>query len=99
MSELKKIEKPWGYEVILHQNPFYVIKNIYVLKGHRLSKQYHECKYESWIMPDGTMRHIRPKEIHRLEATDHDISVIEISSPHLDDLIRLEDDYNRVDKK
>lgn len=42
---------------------------------------------------------IRPGTIHRLEASDDEISggclVIEISSTELDDVVRLEDDYGR----
>lgn len=39
---------------------------------------------------------IRPEEVHRLEAGESSpIIVIEASSPELDDVVRLEDDYNR----
>jgi mannose-6-phosphate isomerase-like protein (cupin superfamily) len=92
----EKIKKPWGYEIIIHQNPYYIIKKIYVNKGHRLSEQYHNQKYETWIFPDGRMRHIKPREIHRLEAKNKNLSIIEISSPHLKDVVRLKDDYGRI---
>ena len=36
-------------------------------------------------------------EIHRFEAPDSgDVEIIEVSTPHLDDVIRLEDDYHRT---
>jgi mannose-6-phosphate isomerase len=35
-------------------------------------------------------------EIHRFEApADGDVEIIEVSTPHLDDVVRLEDDYAR----
>lgn len=40
--------------------------------------------------------HIPPKTIHRLAADAFDdCLVIEVSSSELDDVVRLEDDYNR----
>lgn len=34
--------------------------------------------------------------IHRFEApSSGDVEIIEVSTPHLDDVVRLEDDYNR----
>jgi mannose-6-phosphate isomerase len=36
--------------------------------------------------------------IHRFEAPpDTDVEIIEVSTPELDDVVRLEDDYNRAD--
>lgn len=46
----------------------------------------------------GHVIHIRPEAIHRIEALT-DVILIEASSPHLDDVIRLEDDYLRPDGK
>ena len=44
---------------------------------------------------EGDRIHISPKRIHRLEAYQ-DSKIIEVSTPHLDDVIRHEDDYGRV---
>jgi len=36
-------------------------------------------------------------DIHRFEASaSGDVEIIEVSTPHLDDVIRLEDDYHRT---
>lgn len=61
-----------------------------------MSKQYHSVKTEIWIYPDGKIKHIQPKTVHRLEAKDNDIEILEVSTPELDDIVRLEDDNNRV---
>ena len=40
---------------------------------------------------------IQPKRIHRMSAMDVDAVYLETSTPELDDLVRIEDDYQRVD--
>ena len=41
---------------------------------------------ESW--------HITPKTVHRFRAVT-DVSLFEVSTPELDDVVRIEDDYGR----
>ena len=47
------------------------------------------------VLGPGMQRHIPVGLIHRFEATDEDVELIEISTPELDDVVRLEDDYGR----
>ena len=91
-----KIEKPWGWEEIIQENEYYRIKKIHVNSGHRLSKQYHNFKVETWIFPDQEIKIIPPKEIHRLQARESDIDIIEVSHGSDDDIVRIEDDYGRI---
>ncbi|MFB9985738.1 cupin domain-containing protein [Mesorhizobium kowhaii] len=42
----------------------------------------------------GDIVHILPGMVHRIEA-ENDITLVECSTPELDDVIRLEDDWNR----
>ena len=51
---MKKIDKPWGSEEILHADSRYVLKRINVKKGYRLSLQYHEYKTETLYLIEGT---------------------------------------------
>ncbi len=44
----------------------------------------------------GEAVHIAPKTIHRMTALE-DSDVLEISTPHLDDVVRVKDDYGRAD--
>lgn len=111
-------KKPWGYEEIIEQNQFYVIKKITVFKGHRLSLQYHEEKHETLFFRCGAgymeIRNegsflinrvpfeydrayvVPPKTVHRIEAAhDADLVVMEVSTPQLSDVVRIEDDYGR----
>ena len=45
-------------------------------------------------MTPGDSVHISPKTIHRITAID-DCDVLEVSTPELDDVVRLEDRYGR----
>ena len=107
------IEKPWGYEEIFAKSEHYVGKILFINKGHRLSKQYHEQKDETVFVLEGNLylylndtddliilkkgenHRILPCTIHRMEAKDSDVKLIEVSTSQLDDVIRLEDDYGR----
>jgi mannose-6-phosphate isomerase len=44
----------------------------------------------------GEHRHVPVGAIHRFEATTEDVELVEVSTPELDDVIRLEDDFGRA---
>src|SRR4026208_1186520 len=48
-------------------------------------------------MLPGESVHIRPHTIHRMTAIE-DSDIFEVSTPELDDVVRLEDRYGREDK-
>lgn len=115
-SELpRRVEKPWGGELIWALTDRYVGKILTINAGQRLSLQYHEAKDE-WIhVLDGRLRltlenaagqlerrelgagegaHVAGGRRHRYEAIET-CRLIEVSTPELDDVVRLEDDYGR----
>ena len=47
------------------------------------------------IMRPGDVYHVRPGAIHRFTACDTDVILLEVSTNHLDDVVRIEDDYSR----
>lgn len=47
------------------------------------------------IMKEGSIVVIPPKTVHRLEAKFGNVKIIEVSTPQVKDVIRLEDDYGR----
>ena len=49
------ITKPWGYELVLAHTDKYVGKILFIEKGHRLSKQYHEIKDETLYVLEGVL--------------------------------------------
>lgn len=109
---MRRVEKPWGYEIWWAVTDRYVGKLIHVNPGESLSLQYHRVKHESMyvlngpaaIEIDGQERLLQPGEAieippntrHRLTAIGS-VDVMEVSTPELDDVVRLEDRYGRVE--
>jgi mannose-6-phosphate isomerase-like protein (cupin superfamily) len=109
---MKIVEKPWGHEEWWAVTDKYVGKLLFIKQGHRLSLQYHNIKEETmrvisgvltFVLGDETMVlypgesvHVPPGTIHRMEAKTGDVSVIEVSTPELDDVVRVQDDYARL---
>lgn len=112
----RRVEKPWGYELIWAHTSKYVGKILHIKAGHRLSLQFHEVKDETIFVQTGQMRfvveedgalvehllgpgdsyHIVPPTKHRMIAVT-DCDVLEASTPELDDVVRIEDNYGRAD--
>lgn len=113
--EVKRVPKPWGYELIFGHTDRYVGKILHIDRGQSLSLQYHEMKEETLFVVSGELEltiesdgdrrivplrageafHIPPRLIHRMLAIE-DTDVAEVSTPELDDVIRLEDRYGRT---
>jgi quercetin dioxygenase-like cupin family protein len=55
MSEVTRVDKPWGYEVHWARTDRYVGKIIHVNKGHALSLQYHNVKDETIYLSSGKL--------------------------------------------
>lgn len=107
---VKNVEKPWGKEIWLAVEKEYAGKILEIKAGHRTSMQYHRKKKESMYILQGKLKIITPKgefiikkgesitlkpgEKHRLCA-DKKVVLIEISTPELDDVVRVDDDYGR----
>jgi mannose-6-phosphate isomerase-like protein (cupin superfamily) len=51
--EPRRVEKPWGYELIWAEAEEYVGKLLFVRAGQALSLQYHDRKDESWLVQEG----------------------------------------------
>jgi mannose-6-phosphate isomerase len=55
VSEMTRVEKPWGYELHWAKTDRYVGKLIHVNAGHALSLQYHNQKDETIFLWAGRM--------------------------------------------
>ncbi len=110
-APIKRVPKPWGHEAWFAQTKKYVGKLLVINKGHRLSRQYHRVKHETlyvlkgrlWLelggkkkaVGPGTAFVIPPKTIHRFEARYGRVTLLEVSTPEVEDVVRLSDDYGR----
>jgi mannose-6-phosphate isomerase-like protein (cupin superfamily) len=50
---------------------------------------------DSQIVGAGACFRFRPGTVHRVRALE-DTTILEVSTPHLEDVVRLEDDYGRA---
>jgi mannose-6-phosphate isomerase len=114
--EPRRVDKPWGYELIWAATDDYVGKLLFVKAGESLSLQFHREKDESWLVQAGRAKlelgsagaavlneevvgagasfRFRPGTVHRVTALE-DTTILEVSTSHLDDVVRLEDRYGR----
>jgi mannose-6-phosphate isomerase len=111
----KRVDKPWGHELIWAHTDRYVGKILVIEAGRRLSLQRHVVKDESIFVTSGRLRlwledadgnvqveelvagehrHVPTGRIHRYEAIER-TELMEVSTPELDDVVRLEDDFGR----
>jgi mannose-6-phosphate isomerase len=115
----RRVEKPWGYELIWALTDVYCGKVLFVRAGHSLSLQFHREKDESWHIQSGRAKlelgesgegalseevvsagasfRLPPGTVHRITALE-DTTVLEVSTPHLDEVVRLQDEYGRAGK-
>jgi quercetin dioxygenase-like cupin family protein len=112
---VRRVEKPWGYELWWALTDRYVGKQIHINKGHALSLQYHRQKDETIFvfkgrilfemqdadgvlqqreMGEGEAVHVMPPTVHRMTALE-EADIFEVSTPEVDDVVRLEDRYGR----
>lgn len=55
-----------------------------------------ECEMKIEKLEKGDVFHVRPMTIHRFSATlGTDVTLVEVSTNHLKDVVRLADDYDR----
>ena len=52
---MRRVEKPWGHELIWAETPRYVGKILHIAAGQRLSRQYHVEKDETFLVQSGVM--------------------------------------------
>jgi mannose-6-phosphate isomerase-like protein (cupin superfamily) len=113
------VERPWGTYFNIHESPKYLVKEITINPGARISRQFHNHRSEHWVCISGIacveimdhQRWLRPGDsvfipqtvTHRLSNPGRiPLVITEIQcGEHLseDDIVRLDDDYNRMDKK
>jgi mannose-6-phosphate isomerase-like protein (cupin superfamily) len=110
--EVKKIDKPWGYELVFAATDRYCGKVIVVL-----SLQFHRSKDETIYVQSGRAEfeigdpggpldvevvapgrafHLKAGTVHRIHALE-DTVLLEVSTPETEDVVRLEDRYGRAD--
>ena len=67
-------------------------ETVYVLKG--VLYNYEDDGSITKLFP-GDSFHVKPGQIHRFGSAFGAVELMEVSTPHLADVVRLEDDYKR----
>jgi len=109
------VKKPWGEENIFADSGLYLGKILTINKGHKLSLQYHTKKHETLYVlsgrclleisghkyryKPGDVAVIPPGTLHRFCAPRGKVTLIEVSTPHSEDTVRVKDDYGRRHKR
>ena len=113
---VRRVDKPWGHELIVAHTDRYVGKVLHIEPGQALSLQYHERKDETFfvargeielqveedgdlrsqVLKEGESYHVAPDTRHRMIAGEAGCDLFEVSTPELDDVVRLEDRYGRA---
>ena len=52
---MRRVEKPWGHEIVWAETERYVGKILFIKAGHQLSRQYHLVKDETVMVESGEM--------------------------------------------
>ncbi len=71
-------------------------ETVYVLDGQLVLEIGPAENQVKMILHEGAHRRIQPGTIHRFAAPSTGCTLIEVSTPEIDDVIRLEDMYGRV---
>ena len=69
-------------------------ETIYLHSGKMLFEYEENGKLTKWEMKPGDVYHVTPKTVHRMTAIE-DCDVLEVSTPELDDVVRIEYRYGR----
>lgn len=73
-------------------------ETIYLYAGRMLFEVEHDGRLVAREMRPGDTFHVTPRTVHRMTAIE-DCDILEVSTPELDDVVRLEDRYGRVDQQ
>jgi len=111
VKKVKIVEKPWGREIWIAQEEEYAGKILEIKKGFKTSLHYHNVKKETMYILEGeveilvekgekiTLKEgqsitLEPKDKHRIIAKS-DVKIFEVSTPQLNDVVRIMDEYGR----
>jgi len=105
-----RTDKPWGYEKVLIHTEKYLTKELFIKEGYQTSFHYHDQKDETMYITKGTgyiefedrkeyfgvndTIRIEPGVRHSIVATEN-TTLQEVSTPFIDDTIRVDDFYTR----
>jgi len=106
-TNVTRVDKPWGYELHWAKTAGHALslqyhnrkdETIYLWSGRLLFEIQEGERLVRHEVSPGQPFHVTPGTVHRMTAIE-DCDVFEVSTPELDDVVRLEDRYGREDKR
>ncbi len=93
----KKVDKDWGYELIIHNDERYCGKILFIKKGCCISLQFHRKKTETFFLQSGELLckfseqkdFISPEEMKIVKM--HSGNIKEIPAEYIHQVLALED--------
>ena len=70
-------------------------ESIYVLEGTLVLELGQGEEIQKMILEQGASWRVEPNTVHRFAAPSGGCVLIEVSTPEIEDVVRLEDEYNR----
>ena len=70
-------------------------ETIRVLQGLLILELGVDSNITQLTLSPGEIYHVTPRTVHRFCAGDDNVVLVEVSTPELDDVIRISDDYSR----
>lgn len=93
-QEVRRVDKPWGHEIIWAHTERYVGKVLFIKAGERLSLQYHQKKDETvYVMSGKMIFEVGPKDQPREELTMNAGDSYHITPFTTHRMIAVEDTY------
>lgn len=85
-----KVNKEWGYELIIHNDEKYCGKILFIKKGHCISLQFHKKKTETFYLQSGELLckfskeedYISPEEMKIVKMYSGDVKEIPVGFIH-----------------
>jgi mannose-6-phosphate isomerase-like protein (cupin superfamily) len=85
-----RVEKDWGYELIIHNDDKYCGKILFIKKGHCISLQFHKKKTETFYLQSGELlckfseqdNFVSPEEIKIVQMMGGDVKEIPVGFIH-----------------
>ena len=97
------VKRHWGHYEVLATGPGYKVKRLTIMPGKRTSLQKHEFRDEHWVVVSGRSKGAKYKipkgRVHRIINNQQKPVVyieVQVGKCYENDIIRLEDDYGRV---
>jgi len=104
---VNKVDKPWGTQIVWANNELYSSGSLVIKEGEQTPYVYHKERDKTIVVLQGTLSlnvegqkklvgegeifRIKPKIMHRFYAIKGDVTLIDVGTPIVEDVVVVED--------